>query len=393
MSMSPFLLFVPALRGVAALPLLRHALSRVAALTLLSITAGCHVGTASHEVREDTPGADIIARLTGSAADKSSLLQLYRDTLQAGEPEAVVYISSVAEELQPLTQAFADAFPGVKINFQRLMGDKLRARLDGEFNSGKHAADIVIGGSIGQTLSSMPKDRWQSYLPATASTLAARYRDPDNFYHIVYKKSFTLAYNPSLIKPEDIPRTIGQVLDARWKNRYSHPSFGAFSTADAAVRRLYEKGELNDSQLAAFVDNGMPAPPSSEIVPWVAQGRLVFAVWLNAAAVLAQQAQGANVALAFSPALDILSETGIGILKGAPHPQAARLVTAWLYTPRAQAILSQLNFYGVMPGTPLPAGLPAPDQYLNADDVEDEQLLRDLSTFRRQHLSPALKKS
>lgn len=363
------------------------------ALAAATVLNGCGNSEASTAPRPVNGLVGIDQRLTGTAADKAALRQLYQDTLTAGEGETVIYISSVAEEVQPLADAFARAFPGVRANFQRLMGDKLRARLDGEFNSGKHAADVIVGGSIAQTLNSMPLERWEAFVPPTASTLAPRYRDANGYYHVAFQKGFTTAYNPSLIAKNAVPRTIGDVLDPRWKGRYGHLNFGATMAGDAALLELYRAGQLDDAGLREFAGAGAAVPPSSELVPWVAQGRLAFTVWINAAAVIPQQQKGANVALAFSPQLDLLVDTGIGILKHAPNPHAARLLTAWMFTPEAQSILGELNFYGVMPNAPKAKDLPPRDQYRNKDFTETPKVLTDLQEFRRVQLAAVLKKS
>lgn len=367
----------------------RHA-GRALLVTALAVLPACSPGGQQATAQ---PAAAPASRVNPpSPAEQAALTLLYQETLKAGESETVIYISSVAEEVQPLATAFAQAYPGVRANFQRLMGDKLLARLDGEFNSGKRAGDIVIGGAIAQTLESMPRDRWLAFAPPTAAALAGRYRDADNFYHIAYKKSFAIAYNPTLISKDEVPRTIAQVLEPRWKGRYSHPTFGAFSTSDTALMRMHNSGQLSDAQLRDFIDNGLAAPPSSELVPWIAQGRLLFSVWVNAAAVLPQQAQGANVALSFSPSIDLLGETGIGILRQPPHPHASRLFKAWMFTPQAQAILADLKFYGVMPGAPAPTGLPGADQHLNSGAVDDQPTLDALRQFRKGPLAAILKK-
>lgn len=356
--------------------------------------SGCRDGEAKTSQASGGALAGLDQRLTGSPQDKTALRQLYEDTLKSGESETVIYISSVAEEVQPLADAFARAFPGVRANFQRLMGDKLRARLDGEFNSGKRAGDIVIGGSIAQTLDSMPRDRWESFRPPTAGALEPRFRDADGYYTVAFQKGFTIAYNPSLIAAKDVPRDIRQVLDPRWKGRYGHLNFGATLAGDSALLKLYRDGQLNDAGLAEFAGGGGAAvPPSSELVPWVAQGRLAFTVWINAAAVIPQQQKGANVALSFSPRLDLLIDTGIGILKRPPNPHAARLLTAWIFTPEAQKILGELNFYGAMPDAPKARDLPPRDQYLNKDFAEDQKVLNELKEFRRGPLAAILKKS
>jgi len=67
------------------------------------------------------PAASGTSDLSENAADRAALDHLYQSARQAGEIEAVAYIGSVPEELQPLMDAFGRRFPGIRLNLQRMM--------------------------------------------------------------------------------------------------------------------------------------------------------------------------------------------------------------------------------------------------------------------------------
>ncbi len=316
-----------------------------------------------------------------SASEREALQALHAQALAAGETEAIAYIGSVADELRPLVDEFAATFPGVRLNLQRLMGDKLQVRVDAEFSSGRRSADLIIGG-LTDLLALTQAERLQATAPPTVGPLPARFSAPGGVYHVPYKKGFAIAYNPTLIERNALPSTIAELADPKWRNRFGYPGLGVAGPGDVVLALNDREGRLTAAQLHAIHENGVHGPPSSELVPQVAQGRLLFTVWTGAAAIIGQKAQGANVDIAFAPQLGVHLDTGVGLLKGAPRPHAARLAQAWLFTPRAQALLAELNFYGTMPDAPIPAGFPPLADYLNADLTENTELLALLTRFR-----------
>jgi iron(III) transport system substrate-binding protein len=187
----------------------------------------------------------------------------------------------------------------------------------------------------------------------------------------------------------EIPATVADVLNAKWRSRYTFPSSGAASPSGTALAILADRGEVTDAQVIAFDKYGSGGPPSSELIPAVAQGRYAFALWTNAAAVIAQRDEGAPLQVAFSPKLSVLTNVGSGVLAQAPHPNSAKLFTAWLLTPKAQKILTDLYFYGAQPTAPLPKGFPAASQFLNGDLPEDEAYAARITAFQKRRATLA----
>ena len=349
--------------------------ARLLALILFLLLSAC-----SPQSDTPPPATTGTPALTESAHDRAALDSLYQAARQAGETETVAYIGSVPEELQPLMDAFSKRFPGIRLNLQRMMGDKLHIRLDAEFNSGRRAADLVFGGLTDlSTLTA--SQRLESYTPDTLGALDRQYYGPGDYFHAPFKKGFAVAYNPTLIKKNELPASIAELVNPKWKDRFGFPALARFGPGDLVLALSQQHGELSAEQLRSISNNGLHGPPTSELIPAVAQGRLLFTVWSGAAAIVGQQVQGANLDIAFLPKLGVHLNTGVALLKGAPHPHAARLATSWLFTPQAQKIIADLNFYGTMPGAPLPPGFPPLSEYLNGTQPEDAHLVKLLEDF------------
>lgn len=352
-----------------------NSLLRLLSLTLFLLLSACSPSSDS-----TPPAASGTSDPGENAADRAALDHLYQLARQTGEIEAVAYIGSVPEELQPLMDAFGRRFPGIRLNLQRMMGDKLHIRIDAEFHSGRRAADLVFGGLT--DLSTLTANqRLESYTPDTLGALDKQYYGPGNYFHAPFKKGFAVAYNPTLIKKNELPASVAELVNPKWKDRFGFPSLARFGPGDLVLALSQQHDELSTAQLRAISNNGLHGPPTSELIPAVAQGRLLFTVWSGAAAIVGQQMQGANLDIAFLPKLGVHLNTGVALLKGAPHPYAARLAKSWLFTPQAQKILADLNFYGTMPDAPLPQGFPPLAAYLNGNQPEDARLIKLLEDF------------
>ena len=324
--------------------------------------------------------ATVKAGLSGDDASRDALYALYAAARAANEPGATIYVASVPEELKPLSDAFAASFPGLRADFQRFIGDKLAARLDGEYGSGKHTGDVVLA-SVIEERNLGRAGRLTAWTPPTLAGLAAADRDAKGFWHVPYRKVFTIAYNPGLVPVGEVPATLSDVLDPKWRGRYAFPSAGISGPSITALSLLAGKGQVSDAQIVAFDRYGTGGPASSELIPSVAQGRYAFALWVNAAAVIAQRDEGAPMQVGFSPQLSVTTNVAAGVLERAPHAESAKLFVAWLFTPAAQKIITDLYFYGAQPDAPLPQGFPAPGTLLNSGVVEDEAFAARMTAF------------
>jgi iron(III) transport system substrate-binding protein len=333
---------------------------------------------------------DVRAHLSGAPEAADAMVALYQQAIAADEDGPTVYIASVPEELKPLTDAFDAAFPGLHADYQRYIGDRLAARLDGEYASGNHQGDIVLASTVElRHLKSV--QRLAPFMPANIEVLEPQYRDPDGAYFSFYKKPFAVAYNVNLVPADQVPQTLADVLDPKWRGRFTFPasSGAASSIGNAALVLLAEQGRASDRQIGEFFRYGAGGPPSSELIPSVAQGRYAFAVLINTAATQAQIARGAPLAIAFPRDLSVQINVAGGVLSEAPDPISSQLYLTWLLSPQAQKILADLNFYGAATGAPIPQNYPPLSAFINGGVPEDDAWQARLDAFQQHRQSLA----
>lgn len=321
----------------------------VSALCLaVSLLAGCEQAT-------QAPAASTAQAL---AADQAQFLtQRYEAAKASGQTQATLYIAGPPDEWRPLWQAFNEEYPGIRITVLPLVGPSLANRLSSERVSGQHQGDLVL--SLYQDI--LPLAELGFFVddsPITSASLAASWQDPKGRYQFLFSKRHTLVYNTHKLKAEEVPKNLEQVLNERWRGRFGYYTPSAFSVSDEGLAGIEHQRGLSDSELQRLHDLGKYGFAPDELITQVSQGRLDFALWAIASVAIDQADAGAPVALA--PVADATIDTpfGLALVAEAPHPDAARLLKAWLFTPRAQQLLaSRLHYQGLMPGAPAPDGI------------------------------------
>lgn len=324
-----------------------------------------------------------VAATEDTPAHRAVLAGLYDKARAAGESQVVVYTAFGGATA--LWELFSQRFPGIQAVPAQAAAASLFTRLAAERRSGNHAGDLVLSG-----FSDMAELVRQDFLiaetPDTAAALPARFREPGGRYQLPWQNVFTIAYNSTLTAPAALPGSLADLQDPAWRGRIVLPRLAGTSVPDVVLATLVNSGKLDDKALHALRAQSRQLD-MGELVNSVGQGRIPFAVWAPAQSIVNLANSGAPVKLTFPPDVAVLFGPGVGLLDQAPHPHAARLFKAWLFSAHGQgAIARQLNSYGTMPGAPAPAGFPALDSYRQKDlPLADANRL--LSEFRQRTLA------
>jgi ABC-type Fe3+ transport system substrate-binding protein len=164
------------------------------------------------------------------------------------------------------------------------------------------------------------------------------YADPSGAFAATSLFPLTVGYNTQLVAPGDVPRSALDFLRPEFKGKaitcYPHDD-------DATLYLFYT---LQQKYGWGFVDRYMAnAPVFIEghlgVLQAIAAGKSLVTFDCSAHTAFDLQAQGQPVGAAFSnvdPTPVFFNTTGI--LRAAPHPNAAKLFTAWYLSPERQAL-------------------------------------------------------
>ena len=313
--------------------------------------------------RADVSTADL-AKAPGlqgvSSQDVAFLAKLYNAALKSGKTTVNVYSANAPVDpnnnLGVVFRAFEKTFPGIRVVGTRIGGAELSARLEGEIASGRRQADII--GSADDYIS---RGLIEKFDPPLARAVPKDWRYPDGYYVAAALKQFGFVYNTRLVKPNEVPRNLNEVLSDKWRGRVTMGQPSGIQPIDGVFATLWEQKKIDRATLqriAAFIPRRDRAPMASISSSWVAQGRYAIALWGTSSVARQLAGRGAPVAVAAFPQT-IVNPTGHALVKGAPSPDAAKLLLAWFFSPTGQRLYGTAVFeQGTVPGSLPPQGMP-----------------------------------
>ena len=198
--------------------------------------------------------------------------------------------------------------------------------------------------------------------PVAHSTLAqvpARYSSPQGVWVGVLARENVLAYNTSMIKPEQLPASVLDLADPAWKGKVAvAPSDGDFLPLVSAVEAM--KGKDGALQwLKGLKANAQIFDDDEGVVAAVNRGAVATGIinnyyWARLTVEVGEAAVNSAVYhFGHGDVGALVNVSGAGVLKTAPYPEAAQRFLAYLVSERAQTLLakSRVNFeYPLRPG-------------------------------------------
>ena len=273
------------------------------------------------------------------------------------EGAIVFYTSIELQTAEKLAKAFEAANPDIKVQVERNGAERIVQRLAQERGSNIHAADVVECSDM-TALYDWKRQGWLApFVPADVVKWPEDQRDPDGTFAT---ERFTLSpilYNTKLVKPEDAPKSFADLLDPKWKGKLvkAHPGYsGTIMTVTFEISRdigwdfLKKLGQQQVMQVQSAAD-----PPKK-----VAQGERPVAADGGEYVPLQMIDNGAPLALAYPSEGAPSIPGGAGVMIDAPHPNAARLFTLFLFSRDGQQLLADMaRIRSFHPEVKLPAGM------------------------------------
>jgi iron(III) transport system substrate-binding protein len=267
------------------------------------------------------------------------------DLVEAARKEGkVIFYSSMDLPVgEKLGKAFEAKYPGMAVQIERSGSERLFQRVDQEFASGIRACD-VINSSDASHFISWKRNGWLA--PFVSEDIARHFlpefRDPDGMSATTRIYLSSIAYNTSLVKSDDAPRSFADLLDPKWAGKMvkAHPAYsGTIMTATfQIVRELgWEYLEKLSKQRVMQVQSSTDPPKKLALGE-----RAVMADGNEYGVVLLKEAgQPVEPIYPTEGAPTISGPTGI--FNTAPHPSAARLFQAWLHTRETQQFFTDFT--------------------------------------------------
>jgi iron(III) transport system substrate-binding protein len=288
-------------------------------------------------------GLTIFASPAKAAAPEPQTItpQLIEAAKQEGK--VVLYSPMDLPVGEKLGRAFEAQYPPIQVQIERAGSERLFQRIEQEFASGIHAADVVNSADASHFIP-WKRNGWLApFVPEdVARYFPAEYRDPDGMFATSRLWLSSLAYNTNLVKPADAPASFVDLLDPKWSGKMvkGHPAYSGtiMTTTFQLVRELgWDYLEKLSKQRVMQVQSSTDPPKKLALGE-----RAVMADGNEYNVVLLKEA-GQPVEPVY-PAEGTPTISGpTGIFVSAPHPNAARLFQAWLHTRQTQQFFTDFT--------------------------------------------------
>ncbi|MGZ8424170.1 MAG: ABC transporter substrate-binding protein [Candidatus Binatia bacterium] len=276
---------------------------------------------------------------TGYAQDKSkggndAVMQLYNAAKKEGT--VVIWGPTDAIIYQRAHEAMNKQYPGIKIEHFESIPEPLVQRIIAESQAGKPAAvDIIQSGSLRALRPLIDRDMLASY-PGWEKDFGLDAVYANQRFVGAYNLTLPIAYNTKLVSAQEAPKNWEDLADPKWKGRKI--IMEARLVPFAMLGTQWGKGKATElikrilSQQQPLIVQG-----GTTVANALAGGQVSIAVGTYAYTIERLKKQGAAVDwVAVSP-LPVLN-SAVGVLKTAPHPNAARFFAGWLGSTEGQTV-------------------------------------------------------
>lgn len=268
----------------------------------------------------------------GAGGDEA-ITQLYNAAKKEGK--VVIWGPTDGIIYEKMQEVLDKKFPGIKIENFESIPEPLVQRIIAESQAGKApAVDIVQSGSLRALRPLIDRDMLASY-PGWSKDFGLDAIYANERFVGAYNLTLPIAYNTRAVSAKDAPKSWDDLADPKWKDKKIIVEarlvpFAMLGT-EWGKRKATELVKKILAQRPIIVQGG------TTVANALAGGQVSVAVGTYAFTIEGLKKRGAPVEwIAVSP-LPVLTSAE-GVLKTAPHPNAARFFAGWMSTPEGQKI-------------------------------------------------------
>lgn len=259
----------------------------------------------------------------------------------------VVYSGRGESLVGPIFQAFT-AESGIEVDVRYNKTPALATQVLAE--GADSAADVILLQESGYLGALAANDLLAELPRSVLGQVDGRFRDPAGRWIGTSGRARVLVYNTTKLQPGDLPRSLDQLRDPKWKGKLGWaPGNASFQSHVSALRHLWGLDRTREWLEAVGRNEPTVYPKNSPQVRAASTGEIQIG-WVNHYYLL--RAKKANPKLpaanynfpAVSDAGNILMLAGVAVRQGTPSSEAALELVSFLTGPTAQQMFAQNGF-------------------------------------------------
>ncbi len=254
------------------------------------------------------------------------------------EGKVVFYTAMDLAFAQQLGKVFEQKF-GIAVRVERSGAERIFTRIDQEYTANIRTVDVVNTADAAHCIV-WKRNGWLApYLPEeVAKHFDKRYYDPDGLHATTRILVSPIAYNTSLVKREEAPKSYADLLDPKWAGKLvkAHPAYsGTIMNATFQIARDlgWEYFERLAKQRVMQVQSATDTPKK------VSLGERAVMVDGAGYLVIRYKEEGQPLDIVYPQEGTPLAGSPSAVFKGAPNPNAARLLQSWMHSREGQQMI------------------------------------------------------
>jgi iron(III) transport system substrate-binding protein len=271
--------------------------------------------------QDDAPPADLVA-----AANR--------------EGSVVFYTAVDLAVSLKLANTFMQRYPQIHVQVERTGAERLTQRVMQEYDAKIKAVDVVDSSDSSGLLDWKDRGWLAKFLPANVLKMWPKdEQDADQRFATFRAHVSVMGYNTKQVRPENAPKSFADLLDPKWRGRIvkAHPAFaGSVLVSTFSVVKVL--GWQYFEQLAK--QRVMQVQAAVDAVKKLAQGERSIMVDGSEYSALFTKEAGNPIEVIYPTEGSPLVPAMVSVMEEAPHPNAARLFTTFLFSRDAQQLIS-----------------------------------------------------
>jgi iron(III) transport system substrate-binding protein len=259
------------------------------------------------------------------------------------EGQVVYYTSTDLPVAEKLAKAFEAKYPGIAVRVERTGAERVFQRIGQEYSSNIHAVDVVNSSDAAHFIVWKRSGILAPFVPEDVAKLyPPEHRDVDGQFASFRVWLSIIAYNTTLVKTEDAPKSFADLLDPRWKGKIvkAHPGYsGTIMTATYQMQR--DLGWSYFEQLAK--QNIMQVQSSADPPKKLDLGERAVMADGNEYNIVQMREAGRPVEPVYASEGSPLIIGPNGIFKESPNPSAAKLFQSFCLGRDAQQLIVDIG--------------------------------------------------
>ena len=261
------------------------------------------------------------------------------------EGRVVIYGTVVPQVMTLIEKGFAAKY-GIKTEYWRADATKVTDRVLTEWRAGKPGFDVVIG-ARGPLSLAKADGVYAKFNPAVTAKFPAKFKDKDGQLIAWRVTPVGVLYNTELVKPNDAPKSLDDLLDARWQGQISMPDPSRHASTAQYLWNLQQiKGPKWMEFVKALANQKPMLVESYSTVPnTIVRGETSIGI------TYIQYAGQTKGPINFAPVTQIFADPSDAAMSAkAANGNAAKLFIEYLCSPEGQQKVAETGEFVLAPG-------------------------------------------